>query len=349
MHQGPNVTASSHEPRHTDAQNTVALPTGITYISWAADCSRSDHTARELGGTSHMVYWGRLGSHPATVWLKYLGQALDTWRILRRENPRAAFVMSPPLFAGLCVWAYCWIRRRPFVIDAHTAAFLHPRWKRWQWLQFWLCRRAATTIVTNEHLADLVGSRGARATIVPDVPARFGNGEEYKLKGAFNVAVVCSFNPDEPIQEMLAAAALLTDVHFYVTGNPKALRARFPVDIPPNVTLTGFLSVDAYGSLLRGAQVVMTLTTRDHTMLRGAWEAIYQGTPVIVSDWPILRRAFHEGSIHVDNTPSSIARAIEQLRRNYPAFRAGALSAKEKRERRWIQTREQLRARIAAV
>ena len=35
----------------------------ITYISWAANCSRSDHTARELGGVSHMVYLGWLGSH----------------------------------------------------------------------------------------------------------------------------------------------------------------------------------------------------------------------------------------------------------------------------------------------
>src|SRR5262245_29371383 len=37
--------------RMIDAQ----LPPRITYISWAPHCSRSDHTARELGGTSHMV------------------------------------------------------------------------------------------------------------------------------------------------------------------------------------------------------------------------------------------------------------------------------------------------------
>ena len=65
--------------------------------------------------------------------------------------------------------------------------------------------------------------------------------------------------------------------------------------MPPNVTLTGFLSDEAYGGLVCGADVVMTLTTRDHTMLRGAYEAIYQGTPVIVSDWPLLREALRRG------------------------------------------------------
>ena len=70
----------------------------ITYISWAPHCSRSDHTARELGGTSHMVYAGWLGSHPLTVGLKYAVQAWRTWRLLFRERPEAVFVMVPPPF-----------------------------------------------------------------------------------------------------------------------------------------------------------------------------------------------------------------------------------------------------------
>ena len=40
----------------------------------------------------------------------------------------------------------------------------------------------------------------------------------------------------------------------------------------------------------------MALTTEDHTMLRGAYEAIYQGTPIIVSNSALLRVAFNEGA-----------------------------------------------------
>ena len=56
----------------------------VTYISWAPHCSRSDYTARELGGESHMVYAGWLGSNPLTVVLKYIVQTYQTWRILLR-------------------------------------------------------------------------------------------------------------------------------------------------------------------------------------------------------------------------------------------------------------------------
>lgn len=318
----------------------------VTYISWAPHCSRSDQTARELGGTSHMVYWRRLGSHPATVWLKYLGQAVETWRILARERPDAVFVMSPPVFAVLCVWVYCRIRKRRFAIDAHTAAFLHPRWTHFQALQFWLVRRAATTIVTNEHLAGLVGAHGGHATIVPDVPVKFAQGDRYQLREGFHIAVVCSFNADEPIEAIVAAAALVPDVHFHMTGNPKELRNRSAAVLPPNVTLTGFLSVTAYGSLLQNACAVMTLTTRDHTMLRAAWEAIYQGIPVIVSDWPVLREAFDEGAVHVDNTPQDIARAVRQLQQDYEDYRRAAVALRARKESRWAATRDQLRARV---
>jgi glycosyltransferase involved in cell wall biosynthesis len=317
----------------------------VTYISWAPHCTRSDHTARELGGTSHMVYWRALGSHPSTVWLKYFGQAVATWRILLRDQPDAIFVMSPPVFAALSVWAYSRIFRRLFVIDAHTAAFLHPRWRHFQRLQGWLFRASATTLVTNDHLAERVRAAGGHATLVPDVPVQFGSRDSYELPEHFNVAMVCSYGPDEPIAEMLRAAAALPDVRFHVTGSTKNL-ARYT--LPPNVTSTGFLSADAYGSLLQKADAVLVLTTRDHTMLRGAWEAIYQGTPVIVSNWPILREAFDEGAVHTENTAPAIAEAVNTMRRSYPMYRDGALRLKHRKEQRWADTRTSLLRRLEA-
>ena len=90
----------------------------ISYISWAPHCSRSDQTARELGGTSHMVYWEWLGSRLSTVWLKYIGQTIDTWRLLAREPCDAVFVMSPPPIAVIAVYVACLVKRIPFVVDA---------------------------------------------------------------------------------------------------------------------------------------------------------------------------------------------------------------------------------------
>ena len=287
-----------------------------------------------------------MGSHPLTVWLKYIGQALETWRILGAERPRAVFVMTPPLFAGLVAWAHCRMRGGVFVVDAHTAAFLHPRWRYLQALQFWICRRAATTLVTNEYLRGLVERRGAHATIVPDVPVQFEAGAAYELTGGFKVVVVSSFNPDEPVREIVDAAKALEEVSFFLTGNPKSLPAQLARDLPQNVRLTGFLSASAYGSVLTSADAVMTLTTRDHTMLRGAWESVYAGTPVIVSDWPILREAFDEGAVHVDSTPEGIAAGVEEMRRNIKAYRHGILALRARKRERWLATRERILARL---
>ena len=295
-----------------------------------------------------MVYLGWLGSHPLTIGIKYAGQAWTTWRILRRERPDAVFVMVPPVIAALVVWAYGALHRAPFVLDAHTAAFLHPRWRAWQWLQRTVSRRAATTIVTNEHLASLVREAGGRATLVPDVPIRFAAIEPLARTTKFLVAVVCSFNYDEPVVEMLNAARELPGVTFMMTGNPKPLSAEVKANWPANVTLTGFLPDAAYAGLLTSADAVMALTTRNHTMLRAAYEAIYQGTPVIVSDWPLLRTAFDEGTVHVENTSSAIVEGIRKMERDHATYRAGAVRLRERKLERWTATLAELRAAVTA-
>ena len=318
----------------------------MTFISWAEHCSRSDNIARELKGSSHMVYWRRLGSRPLTVLLKYAGQTIRTLGILLRESPDAVFVMSPPVVAVLPVWLYSKLARVPYVIDAHSGAFLNRRWRHLQWLQYALCRHAATTIVTNNVLAERVRLKGGHVTLMRDVPVVFPAGAPFHVGDAFTVAVVCSFNYDEPVAEIFDAARQLPDVQFYVTGNPKHLRADLAARRPPNATLTGFLPEERYGALLTHAHAVLTLTTMDHTMLRGAYEAIYQTTPVIISDWRILRDAFPEGAIHVANDAASIRRAIEEMRHDYATHKQAAARLRETKLRMWETTKRELLARV---
>lgn len=321
----------------------------ITYISWAESCSRSDHTARELGGRSHMVYLRRFGSRPSTILLKYVGQWITTARILQQERPDTVFVMTPPVFAALPAFCYAWRYRKQVVLDAHTAAFLHPRWRWWQWLQRVLCRKAVTTLVHTEHIAQLVRDGGGDATLVPDVPVVFPEREPFARPVGFVVAVVCSFNDDEPLPAIFEAARMLPDVRFFLTGDPRHFPPHLVAQVPPNVALTGFLSTRAYGGLLAGADVILTLTTRDHTMSRGGYEGIYQGTPVIVSDWPILREAFPEGAIHVDNTPSGIVRGLEGMQESLERYRSGAARLRDLKVRRWSGIRRAVLARIEAA
>jgi glycosyltransferase involved in cell wall biosynthesis len=319
----------------------------ITYISWAESCSRSDHTARELGGRSHMIYLPQFGSRASTILFKYIGQWFRTARVLRAERPDAVFVMTPPLVAALPAFWYAWRHGARVVLDAHTAAFLHPRWRRLQWLQTMLCRAASSTIVHGDHMAETVRGMGGHAIVVPAVPIVYDELEPFPKPDAFTVAVVCSFNYDEPIAAILEAARRVPDVRFFLTGNPRHLATELQASLPENVALTGFLSTPAYGGLLSDADVVMCLTTRDHTMLRGAYEAIYQGTPVIVSDWPVLRRAFTSGAVHVNNTAEGIAAAVRAVQGSTPAYQAGAWALRARKQERWLAAKRDIISRVA--
>lgn len=321
----------------------------LTYISWAESCSRSDHTARELGGRSYMVYAPQYGSRAATILFKYAAQWRQTAKILDREQPDVVAVMTPPLVASLAVLVYLRRHGGQLVLDAHSAAFLHPRWRTLQWLQRWLCRQATATLVHNDHIGGLVRGAGGQAILVPDIPVTFSEVEHLARSAAFTVVVVCSFNYDEPIKAIMAAARLTPEVQYLITGNASRLKAHDVPTIPDNVSLTGFVSIPAYGGLLTGADAVMTLTTRDHTMLRGAYEAIYQGTPVIVSDWPLLREEFPLGAEHVDNSAEGIARGVRRLQADWQSYREGAARLRERKLARWEATRRVLEAELMSA
>ena len=47
-------------------------------------------------------------------------------------------------------------------------------------------------------------------------------------------------------------------------------------------------------------------------MLRGAYEAIYLGKPVLMSNWDVLKNNFPIGAVLVDNTVKGITDGIKE-------------------------------------
>lgn len=290
-----------------------------------------------------MGYWPAFGSHYATVPFKYLSQMMKTLRILFRERPRIVYVMTPPVFACLPVWIYSRLTRVPFVIDAHTGAFLDPRWKPLLFLHKWFSRAARATIVTNEFMQRIVCEWGGSATIVRDVPVCFAAPAHPDLDGACNMTLVSTFTPDEPLELFLRAAACLPDIRFHVTGDYRRAKANVLAWKPGNVTWTGFLPDADYVGLLLASDAVLSLTTFDHTMQRGAYEAIYLGRPVITSNFDLLRKHFYKGAVHVDNSVESIVAGIRRMREDLSRFRAEAEELRGERLEEWSRVESDLR------
>ena len=315
----------------------------MVFISWAPFCSRSDSIAARLGGSSFMVYSSRYGSRYLTVPFKYLSQAIRTLRILFRERPAAVFVMTPPVVACLPAWIYARLTGTMFVIDAHTGAFLDSRWKPLLFSHSGFSRAARTTLVTNEYMQRIVEGWNASATIVRDVPVCFAEPALARLEGECNMTLVSTFTRDEPIEMFFKAAAQLPEISFHVTGNYRRANARVLAGKPDNVRLTGFLADPDYVGLLLASDAVISLTTLDNTMQRGAYEAVYLGRPVITSNFDLLRRHFCKGTVHVDNTADDVVAGVQRMRANLDRFGAEIRDLREERLRDWNRIETDLR------
>lgn len=306
---------------------------------------RSTVFARELGIPIEFVWLTRRrGALVAPA--KYVVQAVRTVGILARHRPRVVWVQSPPSFAVMVVALYCATSGCSYVVDAHSDAMQSPYWTRPRWLIRVLARRALATLVTNERYADRVREWGATAMVVPDVPTTFPGTRLPRGDGAPAVAVVSSFDADEPLEQIVDAARGLPHVRFEITGDPARRRTPLPDPLPGNVRCTGFLPDADYYTLLRSADAVMCLTTRDDTMQRGACEALSIGTPVITSRWPLLERYFHRGTVHVDATADSIRDGVVRLLKDHQEYVAGIRQLREEQRRAWRQAVLDLAAAI---
>lgn len=305
----------------------------VSFITWYPSCRRSDALAQAFGGVSHLIHYLEF-KQPLYAPFKYVLQTGATLRRLWRDRPELILVASPPVFAVAAVWCYARLFHVPYVVDAHTGVFDDPRWRWLAPLSRFFSRGAIATVVTNVYLKRQVEEWGARGLIIGDVPVDFAGVKPAALGAGFHVVVINTYSQDEPLDEILAAAQRLPDCQFHVTGNPRHARNNLSETVPANVRLTGWLSEENYAGLLLAADVIVCLTTHNHTMQRGGYEAMALEKPLITSNWDLLRETFSAGTIHVDNTATEIARAIARVMNEQRELAAGM--GRLRRERRQI-------------
>ena len=266
--------------------------------------------------------------------LKYPRLLWKTMLLLLRRRPRVILVQTPPTLAVWTVSLYAAMSGARFVIDAHSDAFQRHRWTRPGWLNRWVARRAAVTLVTDPHWAASLTRDRASVMVVPDIPLPVPNAQAARavdLGSGFHLLVVNTWSPDEPLANVVAAAAEVPKATFHITGRRDHRMLRLG-PLPPNVHFTDFLDDEDYRELMRSVDAVVCLTTRDHTMQRGACEALSMARPILTSRWPLLENYFSQGTVHVDNTADGIRDGVRELMAHYPAY---ATSIAELRHRRW--------------
>jgi len=261
--------------------------------------------------------------------LKYVIASFKTLVLLYKERPDVIFVANPPIFAVLVVWLYCVLHKSKYVVDAHSATFTDWRRAKFLWLYRFLTKRALTNMLHNEPLERRVADWGAPTIILEDGPPVLKTDRVYPFRKGFNVVLVSSYHGDEPVREVIEAARYAKNVNFYIPGSLKRAPKEILTGVPDNVAFTDYLPEADYAALLKGCDVVMSLTIDDYKMQCGAHEGVEFGRPIITSNWPILREFFSKGTIHIDNSPSSLIKAIETIRTNYSYYLEGVKMLRE--------------------
>jgi glycosyltransferase involved in cell wall biosynthesis len=268
---------------------------------------------------------------------RWVDQAADTYRLLRRHKPEILFVQNPSL--ALTVFAF--LTRRLFgyylVVDAHNEGvrpFARPG-VFVGWLTRRLLKSADRTIVTNPALAADVSALGGRPLVLPDslpVPPVL-TATRRVIEDAPHVVVIASFRSDEPIAAIIAAAAKMPEIRFAFSGDARRFRKN-GIELPANVQFTGFLLDRLYWQLLAQASVICDLTLKPDCLVCGAYEALAMAKPMVLSDNRPTREIFGRAAVLTSNEPDRIATALrtaldqrDQLAANarevQKAFRAG--------------------------
>jgi glycosyltransferase involved in cell wall biosynthesis len=275
------------------------------WISWERH-RRSRELARALSVPLHeIVSRGHARFRSITCAFRTIGLLLRVRpSLLFVQNPSVQLAALAALLKPLCGYT--------LVVDRHSNFdFSDTEHGLFNFLSNYGIRKADLTIVTNESIQRLVEAKGGRALILQDLLPSLAAKNDARGGGPLRVVYVCSFSPDEPVEEVLEAARLLDrNLHVYVTGRVSGAFAAMAQTAPSTLTFTGFLPEIEYQDLLGSAHVIVALTKREHTLLCGAYEGVSLRKPLILSNQEALRNYFTKGVVFTENKPEAIAAAI---------------------------------------
>ncbi len=308
------------------------------FVTWSAQCTRSEQQAKHLGASLLKITPLKKTRTRLNALLRYPLSFSQTLWELQKLSPEVIFAENQPPPLLLAVLIHHLFHKTPFVLDSHTGPFNDPRWK-WAFPYYrWMTQKAALNLNTNRYHQGLIEDWGGKTAKISDIPV---DHEFDIIKEDYSrptIAVVMSYSFDEPVEEVFTAARQLPEVHFRVTGNPKKLSPHLINNLPANIELTGFLSHQDYWSLLASANAVMVLTKEDHTMQKGAYEALSLAQPIITSDWEPLRDSFGPAAAFVDNSPESIKAAVVKILENHDNYLEAAHRQRDLRRRYYFET-----------
>lgn len=287
------------------------------FIIWKAYQRRVDAFKERLGARViylHYAWEERSKLHKA---VSYICKFYGTWRLLFQHKPAVFYVQAPPTFPVYAAFLYSMLTGAKYIVDAHNPMIGGSFWNKMP-LAKAVLRKAATVIVHNAFVAQQAQTQQLPHTVLMDRPPEVVFDHMVLPQhlndktGRPRVVVPCSYDVDEPLDELQKATRELSHVDFYLTWYIEKIPAQFASRFGKNVIFTGFLPLPEFNGLLASADAILVLTTQDGTQPSGATEALAFAKPLIVSDLQIIRQLFPAGAVYVENHAAAIIAGIDE-------------------------------------
>lgn len=318
-------------------------------IAWMRNPGRLMDLGRVFCTQPKIISFPRLRSRWSAP-LRYVFSTVLTITWLLRMRPRVVIVTSPPPFASALVAIYARVFNATFILDAHPGAFGHRDrfWSLFVPLQKILVRRASVTLVTEPSLGATVREWGGKPLVFHEAPP-----PHQPIRPSSNITARPSvvfttiFDPDEPLDAIIAAACHLTGCDVAITGDHSRLAhaLRRKLLAAPHISLTGWLDQAHYLALIASADVVVALTCDPHSVMRSAFEAVYLERPTVLSDTTTLRICFSP-SVFVENSATAIVRGVHSVLADYQLWVERIRPRHDILLERWTQQRAALELAI---
>lgn len=317
------------------------------FVAWTEVSRRSDELAKRLAAEYFRLE--RKEGPPFSRLMRLVTNGIKTFIKFLRTGPGVIFSFHAHPFITLTSTLYRLLNGCKVVPDVHTAAYTDYDFFPVNSLSLLLWRTSDLVIVHNRQSWDLLRRKhpflGDKLFVfedpIPALPSPSGqDAGHWENRGTTGV-LISRFSDDEPIQSFLDAVAEHRTIHFYVTGDYR--KATFPLTgyETENVSFTGFLHERSYVSLLRSADFVVVLTTRENTLLSGGYEALSLGKPMIVSDTETLRHYFSESVIYTRPHPSDISSAIGRMVESLDRYAALSAKTRDEKIREWEEKKKE--------
>jgi glycosyltransferase involved in cell wall biosynthesis len=242
--------------------------------------------------------------------VRYTICIIRTVLLLLTEKPSVVICQCPSVVLVLLLLGLKQLVGFRVVVDAHYAGIISGVGNTFFQRILEYCNRSADlTIVTNENHAHRVRSLGGRAFVCPDPIPDLSQYYSFVEKSQ-KILLICSYDPDEPFQEVFKAAKDLTNGGFRIAVSGKYKKAKILPDNYPYVQFLGFLPEKEFYRHLFSSQVIIDLTNNDDCLVCGAYEALSAGKPLILSKKETLLNYFTEGTVFTENNARDIAGAV---------------------------------------